>query len=158
MYVVVVVVVLALLGWFGMRGSFLGAVVPGVDVNRHLDGSATYSNENGSVTVGSNSLPSDWPTDVPTYGNGTITFSGASNPKTGEAGLAVMFTTPDAAKTVVDFYKTELAAKGWTIEQTATMGAVTVLSAKKDTRTFGVQISNGGDGKTTVTIGISRSK
>ncbi len=157
LYIIVGVVVLLLIGGYMMRGprGMMGVPVPdGVDVNRNMDGSATYKSEDGTVTIGGNKLPDNWPSDAPTYNNATISYSGSSNPKTGEAGMGLVFTTSDSSQTVVNFYKSELAAKGWTVEQTATMGASTVLAAKKDSRTFGVYIADAGTGQVTVTVGI----
>src|SRR3989344_8054748 len=137
LYVIVGIVILVLIVW-AVKSSMRS--VTGVDIDRNFDGSATYSNEQGSVTVGSNKLPDNWPADAPKYGNATIQYSGSSNPQTGEEGASVMFTTPDSVQAVVDFYKRDLTSNGWVIEQTANVGGSTVLSAKKDTRTFGVYI------------------
>lgn len=154
-YIIGAIVVVLLLGWFFSRGAwFLGSAASGVDVDRDLDGSTTYSNDEGSVTVGSTSYPDNWPSDVPRYGNGTIQFSGNSNPQTGASGAAVMFQTTDNAQVVIDFYKTELTKNGWTIEGTVSANGALVLSAKKDTRTFGAYAVPSGDGKVSVTAGV----
>lgn len=156
---IVIVVVLVLIALYLMRGSFgLVGAPEGVDVDRNLDGSATYTNDQGTVTTGSNTLPDDWPSDAPKYPNANIQYSGSSNPQTGEQGVAVAFFTTDAVQTVMDYYKKELASNGWKVEQTATVGLNTVLSATKDTRTFGVYIADVGNGQTTVTVGIGISK
>ncbi|MEK7152088.1 MAG: hypothetical protein AAB523_03275 [Patescibacteria group bacterium] len=160
LYAVIGVVVILLVGWFFTRGSGgLGTSIPsipGVDIDRNIDGSATYSNEDGTVTIGANSLPDNWPNDAPKYPNASIQYSGSSNPQTGEAGAMVMFTTPDKQQTVVDFYKRELASEGWKIEQTLVMGTVTMLVAQKDERTFGVQIATDeGSGQVSVTVSVA---
>src|SRR3989338_5990767 len=128
----------------------------GVDVDKNTDGSTsyTYTNEQGTATVGSNKLPENWPSDAPKYSNATIQYSGSTNPQTGQAGAAVVFMTSDSVQKVVDFYKKELASNGWTIEQTATVGPSTVLAGKKGDRTIGVYIVDGGNGQTSVTVGI----
>lgn len=151
-YIIIGIVVVLLIGWFFMGRA--GRSLTGVDIDRNLGGSATYSNEQGSVTIGSNKLPDNWPTDAPKYGNATIQYSGSSNPQTGEAGSAVVFSTPDDAETVVNFYKKELASNGWVVEQTATMEASTVLAAKKDTRTFAVYITDPGNGPINVSVSV----
>lgn len=148
---IAVIVILAL--FFIMKKS--GGLVPGTDIDKNMDGSTTYSNEEGTMTVGGGSLPDNWPSDAPKYGNADIQYSGTNNPQTGEEGLAVVFLTSDKLQTVVDFYKREFASKGWTIEQTATMGASTIISAKKDKRTFGVYIVDAGDGQVSVTVGVT---
>lgn len=149
----IIVIIIVLLGiWLLTRGRG-GIVAPGVDVDRNLDGSATYSNNEGSVTVGGGSLPDNWPSDAPTYADAKIQYSGSSNPQTGEKGAVVMFTTSDSATKVADFYKKELASSGWTIEGTANINGATVISAKKDSRTFGAQIVEA-NGLSTVTVGV----
>ena len=153
LYVVIAVIVLALVGWMLMRNKTNSE---GVDIDRNADGSTTHSNEEGSATVGGTSLPSNWPSDVPAYAGAVITYSGTSNPSTGEAGAAVMFTTKDSTATVATFYKEQLVATGWTISAEANANGMTTLAATKDTRNFGMYIAPvtaGAD--TTVTIGIS---
>ncbi len=59
-----------------------------------------------------------------------------------------------AAQSVIDYYKGELSKNGWTIEATANTGGATVLSAQKDTRTFGVYVVDAGNGSVSVTVGI----
>jgi len=157
MYIVIGVVILILIGLFLKDKSGSYVTPDGVNVNKNNDGSATYSNEQGTMNVGGNKYPDNWPSDVPKYANATIQYSGSSNPQTVEAGLVVVFNTTDSTDKVVEFYKKELTSNGWTIEQTATMGDVTIVAAKKGESTFGVQITSE-DGKTVVTIGISRVK
>lgn len=150
--IVVVVIVLAGAGWFFSRGSVMTPA--GVNIDRNIDGSATYSNEEGSVTVGANSYPDNWPSDAPKYNGAKIQYSGTSNPQTRQVGTAVVFATSDDTQKVVDFYKKELPSNGWTIEQTATMGEMTIISAKKGNSTFAAQIVKTEDGQTAVTVAI----
>lgn len=155
--IIIAVVVLLGAGWFFTRGMGGIAGLPtGLDVDRNMDGSATYSNDEGSVTVGANSYPDNWPGDAPKYGNGQVQYSASSNQQTGENGSMLVLVTSDGTQKVIDFYKSELASKGWTIEQTATVGQMTMVSATKGTATFAVQVVNA-DGQTTVTIGISNN-
>ena len=156
-YIIGGIVVLALLGWFLMRGasSLIGAA-SGVDVDRGANGATTYSNEEGSVTVGSGaSMPSNWPSDAPAnFAGATIAYSGTSNPQTGQTGSAVSYTVKASAASVADYYKQQLTSQGWAIESTASMAGATVVAARKDTRTIGVYISDTGDGSVTVVAGI----
>lgn len=145
---IIVIIILALL--FGKK-----SLPNGTEVQRSLNGETTYSNDEGSVTMGGASMPENWPSDAPKYPNTTIQYSGTSNPQSGQPGSALAFTTSDKASDVVNFYKKELVAEGWTIEQTATVGTATTLAAKKDTRTFGVYIADVGNGQISVTVGIS---
>jgi len=157
LYIIVAIVVIALalyfLGGLGTPQGMLGGV-GGVNIDQNADGSATYTSSDGTVTVNGNKLPDNWPSDAPTYPNAAIQYSGSSNPQTGAEGSAVSFTTSDSVQTVTDFYKRELVSKGWVIDQSASVGGATVLTAKKDTRTFGTYITDAGNGQIAVTVGI----
>src|SRR3989344_6392275 len=86
-YIVGGAVVLIVLGWL-LSGLFARNAAEqvlnqaGVDVDYNPDGSATYSGEGGTVTVGSTSYPDSWPSDAPRYPRGEVLFSGSSNPQT----------------------------------------------------------------------------
>ena len=122
--IIIGIVVLLGAGWFftrggsgaPMMGGLEGFMAPeGVDVDRNMDGSATYSNDEGSVTVGKNSYPDNWPGDAPKYDNGEIQYSASSNQQTGDSGSVLSLVTSDSPQKVVDFYKRELTSKGWKI-------------------------------------------
>ncbi len=153
--IIIAIVVLIGAGWFFTRGGMMG-VPAGVDVNRNMDGSATYSNDEGSMTVGTQSYPDAWPGDAPKYSNGQIQYSASSNQQTGQNGSMVVLTTSDSPQAVINFYKSELASKGWTTEQTATVGEMVMISAKKGDVTFTVQVVSA-DQKTTVTTVVSNN-
>ena len=106
-YIIGGIVVLLIAGWFLTRGS---ASVSGVDVDNNLDGSKTYSNEEGSVTVGTTAtMPSNWPADAPAnFAGAAIVYSGTSNPQTGTAGSAVSYTVRSSTASVADYYKQQL--------------------------------------------------
>ncbi len=156
-YVIGGIVILALVGWFLMRGagSLLGAA-SGVDVDRSLDGSTTYTDQEGNTaTVGGTSMPENWPADAPqNFAGASIQYSGNSNPQTGTAGAAVVYTANASAQAVVDYYKAQLTSGGWTIAGSVNTGGATVLSATKEGRTFGVYIVPTGSGSVTVTAGL----
>lgn len=155
LYIIIAIVVLIALVWLFTGGiGKMALKKAGVDLNYSPDGSTTYETEEGTVTVGGNTLPSNWPSDAPTYPNASIQYSGTNNPQTGAEGSAVVFLTEDSMQIVVDFYKKELASNGWKVENTATIGGATVLAALKDTRTLGVYISDVGNGQVSVTVGI----
>jgi len=132
--------------------------VPGLNgVQQNLNGTQTYSNNEGSVTVGTNAgMPSGWPNDLPSnYTGAHIIYSGNSNPQTGQAGAAISYTLQDAsAQTVASYYQNGLTEKGWSIESNANMGGQIVIGAKKDGKTFAAIIIDSGDGTVTVTAGL----
>ena len=155
-YIIGGIVILALVGWFLMRGagSLLGAA-SGVDVDQQ-GGATTYSNEEGSVTVGTAaSMPANWPSDAPAnYSGAAIVYSGTSNPQTGQSGSAVSYTVRASASSVADYYKQQLASAGWAIQGTANVAGAMVISATKDTRTIGAYITDTGNGEVSVVVGI----
>lgn len=154
--IVLLLIGAAVTGAFG-RGSGLGAAyfAPGTDVDRNMDGSTTYSTDEGSVTVGSNTMPSNWPSDAPTaYTGATIVYSGSTNPTTGEAGSAVVYNVKASVTSVVEYYESRLKAEGWAITASAETAGMRVITATKDTRTFGAYIGADGQGNTSVTAGI----
>ena len=122
-----------------------------VDAN---GGEVTVKGQDGStVQWGSNKLPDGWPSDVTIYSGSTIQYSGSSNPASGKSGAAVIFQTSDPADKVVDFYKTDLAAKGWKIEGTYQSGTTDMIGASKNDRYLSIGIS-ANDSMTAVTIGV----
>ena len=155
-YIIGGVVVLLLVWWLFTSGfASLAGAPAGVDVDRNMDGSTTYTSDEGTVTVGNQSMPDDWPSDAPAnFAGASITFSGTSNPQTGQAGSAVSYTVRATASAVADYYKQQLQSSGWTIESTVNAGGAMVVSARKDTRTFGAYIVDAGDGMVAVTAGI----
>ncbi|TSC86167.1 MAG: hypothetical protein G01um10148_673 [Parcubacteria group bacterium Gr01-1014_8] len=158
--VAVVLLLVAIFGGVGGRGGSIGsAYLPGVngaDVDRNSDGTVTYNTGEGSVTVGSGAgMPSNWPSDAPpVYSGATIMYSGSTNPATGAAGSAVVYTTKASAQSILDYYNSRLKAEGWTIDASANMAGTNVIAAKKDTRTFAAYIQDAGDGTVSVTVGI----
>ncbi len=147
-----IVIVLILVGSYLRHGRYYG---PDGMMKNNYDGSTTYSNEQGSVTVGKASMPENWPSDAPAnFAGGTIQYSGTSNPQTGKAGSVVVYSAHATAQEVGDYYKKELASKGWTLNGSATTPGGYVLGAKKDTRTFGLTVVPAEGGLVSVTVGV----
>ncbi len=152
LYIVGAIIVVLLLGWFLTRG--IGGTIAGVDTDRNLDGSTTYTNDDGSVTVGG-TMPENWPSDAPdNFAGASIQYSGTSNPQTGEAGSAIVYSVSATTQAVVDYYRAQLQSNGWTLENTANIAGSTVLSGSKDDRNIGIYIADAGNGMVTVTAGI----
>lgn len=159
LYIVIGILVLVILG-FLMRDS-LGFTrkyeVGGMngEVTKKIDGSTTVKSDYGTVT-NSNTVPENWPSDVPTYSNSTITGSVALDPTYSKiSGTTLMFTTSDNVESVLAFYNKELIKNGWSItgSGSTTVGASTMLSAKKDSRMISLVITNGS--KINVTLSVS---
>ena len=156
-YIIGAIVAVVLVGGFLSRSAgFMAMRAAGVDVRPNANGTMTYGNNEGTVTVGSGaSMPSNWPSDAPAnYSGAAIQYSGASNPQTGQAGSAVVYTAKASAQSVIDYYKGELAKGGWKTDGEMNTAGATVLSAKKDTRTIGIYVTDTGNGSVSVTIGI----
>lgn len=152
-YIIGAVLIVLVLGWLFTRGA---GSIAGVDTDRNLDGSVTYTDESGTTaTVGGGSMPENWPSDAPqNYAGANIQYSGTSNPQTGASGSAVVYTATASVQAVTDYYKTQLQSKGWTVTGTANVAGATVVSATKDTRTLGVYIVDSGGGTVSVTAGV----
>ncbi|MDP1688736.1 MAG: hypothetical protein Q8L47_01220 [bacterium] len=162
-YIVVAIVVIVGLAWmfgrggsYGMPGRSIIGLPGGVNVDTNLDGSGTYTTKDGSVTVGKNTYPDNWPSDAPKYGNAQIQFSGSTNPESGDEGAVVTFTTTDSVQQVTDFYKNELSKNGWKVEESMTAGQMTLMSGKKGTMTLTVQIVSAEKAPVTVTVAIGK--
>ncbi len=122
-----------------------------VDINGN---EVSVKTKEGTFTTG-NKLPDDWPSDVPVYPGSTVTYSGSSNPQTGQSGVAAVFTSKDGGDKVVAYYKRELVSQGWTIDATQESGGYTIMSATKESRNLALTIVES-DGTTTISIGLSQ--
>ena len=174
MIVIVVVLFLAVVGFLmksaankasSMIGNKIGKKVAEEAINNATGGKAdvdinganvSVKTKEGSFSTG-NKLPDDWPKDAPVYTGATVTYSGSSNPQTGESGFGAVLTTTDGSTKVVEFYKKELVSQGWTIASTQIANDTTVLGSTKDTRSLAVSIVEA-SGTTTITLGISEKK
>lgn len=148
-------VVLSFAAGVGSLWGGWGGYAPNADIDRNMDGSTTYSTDEGTVTVGGNSMPENWPSDAPkAYDGATIVYSGATNPRTGQNGSAIVYTVKASEDAVIAYYDAGLKAEGWTVTVAANAGGMKVLTATKDTRAFGVYVGSDGQGNASVTAGI----
>jgi len=143
-------------GEYAAEQALERAVGGDADIDYDGDGSVTVKTDQGEWST-SGELPRDWPSDVPTYSGAKVLSSASSNPATGAAGVYVALRTADAPSRVADFYKSELAAKGWTIAGTATVNEGTYLTAKKDNRSLSLAIGSDDEG-TTISIGVAKEE
>jgi hypothetical protein len=137
--------VLALAGW-GIKKAMGGLARTAAD-------KAIEAATGGKVKWGTNSLPDGWPSDVTVYAGSTIQYSGSSNSANGKGGAAVVFQTRDPAQKISDFYKADLAAKGWKIEGTYSSGSTLMVGATKEGRSLSITITSSDSGST-VTMGV----
>lgn len=132
----------------------------GGDVDLDLDGegSMTFEGKDGekfSVTAGDAAkLPSDWPDSVPIMDDATITYAGSMGGGDGTTGLTAVYTVSESKADVVEFYKSELAAEGWTIAGVMDFGDSGMVTAtRNESETVGVTVATE-NGDTTVTVSV----
>lgn len=96
-------------------------------------------------------LPKDFPTDMPIFKPSKIK-STVSSESEGEAPMAmVIFTTKSKVPAVADFYKGALAEKGWTVNNTVTLGESSVIYTVVKTNQVGsVSVSEDKETKSTI--------
>ncbi len=149
--VAVLVVGGALNRWMGKSAAeraIEAATGGSVDVDRDGD-TVTVKTQDGTIT-GGNTMPENFPSDVPVYPGADVQGSYSIDGANGK-GHTVGLQTNDSLADVTAWYRREVAAKGWTVVGDATYNGSLVLSATKDSRGLNVSVSEE-DG--TVTIGL----
>lgn len=127
-----------------------------VDINSASETvTMSVKSEDGTTQMsmgGSIEAPKDLPEDVTVYPGLTLQVAQVI-PETHECMLTGE--TADAVEKVVEYYKTELAGKGWTVAETSTMalptGPMSSVQLKKGERSISVTAMVA-EGKTRVTL------
>lgn len=162
--VIVVLVVLGILsGIAGSVGRMFGTKIAEKSIESASGGQAKVNISGKDVTVqtkegtysSGTTLPSDWPQDVPVYAGAKVEYSGSSNGKDGRNGYAAVLTSADPSDKVVEFYKKELAAKGWVVTGTQQASGISVITAEKGVQKVGVSLASENN-QTRITIGVSQ--
>jgi hypothetical protein len=112
------------------------------------DGSVTVtSGKNGKTTLDYNSGKpiTDYPSDTPLYQAKSLLDMKSAEKNT----RSITMETTDPIDKITNFYKSELASKGWESKATMTMGAMTMLTAQKGNRQLVVQVTSD-DNKRTI--------
>ncbi|MFO0704992.1 MAG: hypothetical protein U0517_03470 [Candidatus Andersenbacteria bacterium] len=112
---------------FGNRGLYgMRDTTPNGTINYNTEngtGSINFSEnglnitgENGNSTVnfGSQKLPDNWPSDLPTP-NGTLGFSGSTKGEDGSTSFSAVYTISGSASDAVNDMKSKFQAAGWTV-------------------------------------------
>ncbi len=106
-----------------------------------VDGeTGTYTLEGGvtQVQAGANvELPADFPKDVPTYPGMKIV---SAITDASQNAIIISATTSDAMSTVVDHFKKEVGANGWSETMAMPSGDMTTLQFSKGERTLSVMV------------------
>jgi hypothetical protein len=112
-------------------------------------GSYTFTGKDGqkmTMDVGAGKLPDDYPKDVPVYKDARIVVTQTISEKNGRN---LVLESGDSAEAIANFYKKELAAQDWTVENTMVTEGLNMLTATKGSRQLTVNITES-DGKRTV--------
>ncbi len=126
-------------------------------VKTNVDGSMKVNTSEGTATIGTQSMPADWPEDAPTYPGSTVAYSASTNPETGKPTLAVVLSTKDTMAAAATYYKTELASRGWKVDTAMEAGGTSIFSATKEGRTISLLIASA-EGQTTITMAIEKGE
>jgi hypothetical protein len=104
----------------------------------------------GSIGTAPAKVPEDFPADFPVYKNAVIKKYApivSANPKLGSV---LILETPDSKASVLDYYREELPAKGWTVEKPMA-DAPDCLRASKAERRITVNVLDSPSGSKRVT-------
>jgi hypothetical protein len=131
----------------------------GVKVDQN-SGTITTTDKDGNtaqMSASEGTYPDGFPADFPKY-NGVVD-SALKTSTNGKDAFTVIVKTPDAAKTVYDYYLTELEKSGWKVDQkmdgTSSDSAFASISALKGDLKAGVTLSRSADETATgIMIGI----
>jgi hypothetical protein len=102
--------------------------------------SVSISGKDGKTTLDYNTgkAITDYPSDAPIYQAKSILDMKNAEKNT----RSVTLETTDAADKIADFYKVELASKGWESKSSRNMGAMTMITAEKGNRQLVIQITS----------------
>lgn len=109
----------------------------------------TDTKTGAKVDVGGGTVPDTFPKDFPLYPGAKVTssLSGTQSGKNG--GFWLTMTTGDSVDKVTAFYKSQLAAKGWTIDATYTASGTTTETMTKTGWSGSLAISSDSSTKAT---------
>jgi hypothetical protein len=125
-----------------------------VNSNRSLN-----FNQNGnSISIGGNvALPANFPSDVPIYPGSKIKLATKSE----KGDYSVTLTTSDSQEKVSSYYKEQMAAKGWVLDNEEVLGEIGQMNGlgsftKDSQKTNLAVLQNKENGTTTVFITVSK--
>jgi hypothetical protein len=126
----------------------------GVSVNTNT-GTVSVNKDGNSAQIGEGvKLPDGFPSAMPIYSGAKL--SAAS--KTNGTDYTVTATTNDSVDKVVNYYKTQLASNGWTIDSSSdssdSSGKGTLISASTSSLSGSVGVYGGSGNSTTIIIAV----
>lgn len=108
----------------------------------------TIETEEGAITIGTDELPENFPSNFPTYPGAKVSSTASSQEQ-----VTVAFTTSDSVEKVGAFYLDKLASSDWEIKETATLANSVVFGVEK-AESGGAVIINSSEEGTVITISL----
>lgn len=144
----IVLIVVGVLVGLGLLATvvtvlFLGKLFKDASDNVSVDnnGTVTLKSDDGTVktNVGENAKLADgFPSDVPIFEPSTLLASS----KTSDSEYSAVAKTAKSVADVTSYYKTQMAAQGWTSQYDSTANDSSLMTFDKDGRTASVVVSN----------------
>mgnify|MGYP001817808801 FL=1 len=113
----------------------------------------TDDGETIEMSYGTKTIPDNFPKDVPVYSPAQVRMTQVVDENRGVISLS----TSDEIEKVTAFYKKELVEQGWTIKNEMTMGAMSLIQAEKEKRSFNLTV-NKKDGETIVSLVVGATE
>lgn len=154
--VIVVWVILALAGYFVQIKSnetIIDKATNGDGIQNNGKKSTIDTND-GKITIGQGEIPKSFPLDVSVY-------EGVEVQETTEAenGVSITLKTSDSISKVTNFYKKDLAKKGWKGVTSSTFEGSSLITAKKGNRELVISVTiDELDNKTKIATVIDKIK
>jgi len=135
-----VIVVLSLLAFglaFTVAGKFLFSPFGENFLKNTIEkttGIKVENEKNGEkiMELGEGKIPADFPKDFPLYPGAVPSGTAVGSEQSMGKGFWLVLDTGDALSKVTTFYNDQLEAKGWTVEETNTLGDGSTYKVKKE--------------------------
>ena len=109
----------------------------------------TEEGETLNVSYGKDSIPDNFPKDVPVYSPSAVKMTQIID----DSKSVISLGTQDDVSKVAAFYKKELPAKGWSIKNEMSMGNMSLFHVQKENRALNVTV-NKSDKETIISMVI----
>jgi hypothetical protein len=113
----------------------------------------TEEGETLNVSYGKDSIPDNFPKDVPVYSPATVKMTQIID----DSKSVISLGTQDDVSKVATFYKKELSAKGWSVKNEMSMGSMSLLHVQKGSRALNVTV-NKSDEETIISMVIGETE
>lgn len=113
----------------------------------------TEEGETLNVSYGKDSIPDNFPKDVPVYSPAAVKMTQIID----DSKSVISLGTKDDVSKVAAFYKKELPAKGWNVKNEMSMGNMSLLHVQKGNRALNVTV-NKSDEETIISMVIGETE